>query len=67
MEDCPTNKIWCDILNNPNQGALYSLDHINFMNFTVYYGDRNERKATCPTLLDTNQDNKIKVLPAIGI
>ena len=67
MQYCPTNKIWCDILNKPNQGALYSLDHINFINFTVDYGDGNERKDTCPTLLDTKQNNKIEVLTAIGI
>ena len=63
MEYCPTNKIWCDILNKPNQGALYRLDHIHFMNFTVEYDAGVERKATCPTLLYTKQDNNIKVLP----
>ena len=63
MEYCTTNNMWYDILNNQNQGALYSLDHIHFMNFTVDYDAGVERKATCPTVLDTKHYNKIKVLP----
>ena len=63
MEYCTTNNMWYDILNNQNQGAMYSLDHIHFMNFTVDYDAEVERKATCPTVLDTKHYNKIKVLP----
>ena len=63
MEYYPNKKMWCDILNKPNQGALYILDRIHFMNFSVYYGHGVERKATIPTLLYTKQDNNIKDLP----
>ena len=63
MDYCPIEKMWCDILNKPKQGAPYWLDHSHFMNVPVYYDYEVDHNATHPTLLDTKQDNKIEFLP----
>ena len=61
MEYCPTEQMWCDILNKPNQGALYGLYHSHLINVPVYYDDEVKRKSEHPALLNNRQDNKIKV------
>ena len=63
VEYCPTNNMWCEILNKPKRGALYRLDCSHLMNDLVDYYKEVERKATHPTLLDTKQDDKIEVPP----
>ena len=55
--------MWCDILNNPKQGSLYSMDHSHLMNVPVYYDDKVECKSPHPALLDTKQNDGIKVTP----
>ena len=55
--------MWCDILNKPNQGALYRLNFIHLMNVPVYYDYEVDHNATHPTLSDTKQNNKIEFLP----
>ena len=59
----PTEKIWCDIINNPNQGAPYRLNRSHLMNVPVGYDDEVYHKATHPVLLETKQYNKIEVPP----
>ena len=63
LEYCPTNKMWCDILNNPNQGAPYSLDRSHLMNFSLDYDEEVESKATHHALLDTKKYDNIMVPP----
>ena len=55
--------MWCDILNNPKQGSLYSMDHSHLMNVPVFYDDKVECKSPHPALLDTKQNDGIKVTP----
>ena len=59
--------MWCDILNNPKQGAPSIQDCSHLMNVPVDYDDKVERKANHPTLLGIKQDNGIKVTPLFGI
>ena len=63
MDYCPTENIWCDVLNYSNQGAPYKLDFSHFMNISVDYYNKVDHKATHPTILDTKQDVNIKVPP----
>ena len=63
MEYCPTEKMWCDIHNNPKQGTPYRLNRSHLMNVPVDYDDEVECKATHPVLLGTKQDKEIKVPP----
>ena len=62
VEYCPTEKMWWDILNNPKQSAPYRMDCSHLINVTLDYDDEVDLKADHPALLDTNQDDKIKVL-----
>ena len=64
MDYCPTDKMWCDILKNPKQGAPYRQDCSHLMNVPVEYYDKVDHKATYPALLDTKHDDKIRVLPS---
>ena len=59
--------MWCDILNNPKQGAPSIQDCSHLMNVPVDYDDKVERKANHPTLLVIKQDDEIKVTPLFGI
>ena len=61
MDYCPTEKMWCDILNKKNQVSPYRLDVSHLMNIPVDYDDGVERKATHPALLDTKNHNNIMV------
>ena len=63
MGNCPTENMWCDILNKPKQGAPYRLDCSHLMNVPVDYDEEVECKANHLTLLDIKQDDKIKVQP----
>ena len=56
-----TEKIWCDILNNPKQGPPYSIYQRNLMNFPMDYDKEVNHKATHPAQLDTKKDDTIVV------
>ena len=53
MEYCPTDEMWYDILNKPNQGSPYSLYHSHLMDFPMDYDNEVERKATHLAILGT--------------
>ena len=55
VEYCLTEKMRCDILNNPNQGSPSRLDRIHLINFPADYLDRAEWSYNYPKLLDIKQ------------
>ena len=59
VDNFPTEKMWCGILNKPKQGAPYRLYLGPLINFPVVYCDKVKRKATRRALMDTNQDDNI--------
>ena len=63
VEYCPTEKMWCDILNKPKQGASYRLDRSHLMNVPIEYDDDVERRLTHPALLDKGDDDDVIIPP----
>jgi len=51
VQYCPTEKMWTDVLNKPEQGAKFRLDRAELMNVPVDYDDEVERRRTHPKLL----------------
>ena len=44
----PTENMWTNVLNKPEQGAKFRLDRAELMNVPVDYGDDVERRRTHP-------------------
>ena len=63
VEYCPAEKMWCDILNKPKQGASYRLDRSYLMNVPIEYDDDVERRLTHPALLDKGDDDDVTIPP----
>jgi len=63
VEYCPVEKMWCDILNKPKQGASHRLNMSHLMNVPIEYNDDVERRLTHLLVLDKGDDNDIIILP----
>ena len=64
VQYCPTEKMWTDVLNKPEQGAKFRLDRAELMNVPVDYDDNIERRRTHPKLLSSeDRDNMLKAQP----
>ena len=64
---CPTEKMWCDLLNKPNQRAPYRLDCSHLMNVPLYYDDKIDHKATHPHYRTPRISTRSWFHPKIGI
>ena len=42
----PTEEMWCDVFNNPKQGAYFRLHRSHLQNVPVEYNNKVERKRT---------------------
>ena len=62
MQYCPTEEMWCDMLNKPKSGTPFRKDRAKLMNVPVGYDDNIERMNTHPDLLPKNED-----LETVGI
>ena len=51
MEYYPTEIMWSDVSNKPNQGGSYRLDRSHLMNVPIEYDDDVECRNTHPALL----------------
>ena len=51
VQYCPTEQMWTDVLNKPEQGTPFRKDRAALMNVPVDYNDDAERRRTHPKLL----------------
>ena len=62
VQYCPTEKMWTNVLNKPEQGAKFRLDRAELMNVPVDYDDDVERRWTHPKLL--SRDDQVDMVKA---
>ena len=65
MQYCPTEKMWCDVLNKPKQGSPFLEDRSMLMNVPVKYDDEEERKITHKDLLPQPEDDYNLAFPEL--
>ena len=66
VQYCPTEQMWTDVLNKPEQGTPFRKDRAALMNVPVEYDDEVERKRTHPKLLPkSEQEELVKAQQAI--
>ena len=65
MQYCPTEKMWCNVLNKPKQGSPFLEDRSMLMNVPVKYDDEEERKITHKDLLPQPEDDYNLAFPEL--
>jgi len=59
----PAEKMRCDVLNKPKQGASHRLDRSHLMNVPIEYDDNMEHRNTNTALLDKGTNDAIVIPP----
>jgi hypothetical protein len=59
VQYCPTEQMWTDVLNKPEQGTPFRKDRAALMNVPVEYDDEVERKRTHPKLLPKSEQEEL--------
>ena len=66
LQYCPTEKMWTNVLNKPEQGAKFRLNRAELMNVTVNYDDEVECRRTHPKLLSRDDQTDMVKAQAKG-